>query len=46
MLTDVLASGFGQKGRVEATYVTPDIMYCLGFYDFRQHFEKYTTFFF
>lgn len=43
MITGVLASGFGQKDRLETTYVTPDVMYCLGFYNFRQHFKKNIT---
>lgn len=44
MITGVFASGFGQKDRLGATWVTPDVMYSLGFYNFRHYFKGNITF--
>lgn len=47
MINDyICTSAFGQKDRQETTDATPDIMYCVGFYNFRQHFKRITDFFF
>lgn len=35
---------FGQKYRLETTYVNPDSMCYLGFYNFRQHFKRNAIF--